>query len=65
VKVTGRQDIVCVIENIMAPMPGEVIKMHGEWTNHPEFVESSGQKAYRGGEASEVLSGSLVLVRLV
>jgi hypothetical protein len=26
VKVPGRQDLVCVVGNLMAPMPGEVIK---------------------------------------
>ena len=31
VKVPGRQDLVCVVGNLMAPMPGEVIKMQGEW----------------------------------
>lgn len=39
VKVPGRQDLVCVVGNLMAPMPGEVIKMQGEWANHPKFGE--------------------------
>lgn len=39
VKVPGRPDLVCVVGNLMAPMPGEIIKMHGEWTNHPKFGE--------------------------
>ena len=39
VKVPGRQDLVCVVGNLMAAMPGEVIKMQGEWTNHPKFGE--------------------------
>ena len=39
VKVPGRQDLVCVVGNLMAPMPGEIIKMQGEWTNHPKFGE--------------------------
>jgi len=39
VKVPGRQDLVCAVGNLMAPMPGEIIKMHGEWTNHPKFGE--------------------------
>ncbi len=39
VKVPGRQDLVCAVGNLMAPMPGEVIKMQGEWTNHPKFGE--------------------------
>ena len=39
VKVPGRQNLVCVVGNLMAPMPGEVIKMQGEWANHPKFGE--------------------------
>jgi len=39
VKIPGRQDLVCVVGNLMAPMPGEIIKMQGEWTNHPKFGE--------------------------
>ena len=39
VKVSGRPDLVCVVGNLMAPMPGEIIKMQGEWTNHPKFGE--------------------------
>ncbi len=39
VKVPGRPDLVCVVGTLMAPMPGEIIKMHGEWTNHPKFGE--------------------------
>ena len=39
VKVSGRRDLVCVVGNIMAPMAGEVIKMQGEWKNHPKFGE--------------------------
>ena len=32
-KVPGWQNLVCAAGNLMAPMPGEVIKMKGEWTN--------------------------------
>jgi exodeoxyribonuclease V alpha subunit len=39
VKIPGRPDLVCVVGNLMAPMPGEIIKMQGEWTNHPKFGE--------------------------
>jgi exodeoxyribonuclease V alpha subunit len=39
VKVPGRHELVCVVGNLMAPMPGEIIKMQGEWTNHPKFGE--------------------------
>lgn len=39
VKVYGRRDLVTVIGNIVNPIPGEVIKMKGEWGNHPKFGE--------------------------
>jgi exodeoxyribonuclease V alpha subunit len=39
VKVYGRRDLVTVIGNIVNPTPGEVIKMKGEWGNHPKFGE--------------------------
>ncbi len=39
VKVPGRQDLVCVVGNLMAPAPGEILRMQGEWTSHPKFGE--------------------------
>ncbi len=39
VKVVGRPDLVCVVGNLIAPMPGEILSMQGEWTNHPKFGE--------------------------
>jgi hypothetical protein len=39
VKVPGRHDLVCVVGNMMAPMPGEIIRMQGEWASHPKFGE--------------------------
>jgi exodeoxyribonuclease V alpha subunit len=37
VKVHGEQDLVTVVGNLMAPTPGEVLKMEGEWTTHPKY----------------------------
>ncbi len=37
VKVQGQRDLVTVVGNLMAPMPGEIIEMQGEWANHPKF----------------------------
>ncbi len=37
VKVFGHKDLVTVVGNIMSPTPGEVLKMKGEWTNHPKY----------------------------
>jgi len=39
VKVYGRRDLVTVVGNFMAPIPGEILKMQGEWANHPKFGE--------------------------
>ncbi len=39
VKVYGRRDLVTIIGNIINPTPGEIIKMKGEWGNHPKFGE--------------------------
>ncbi|MDH3878948.1 MAG: hypothetical protein OET18_13975, partial [Desulfobacterales bacterium] len=35
VKVQGKRDLVTVVGNLMAPMPGEIIDMRGEWARHP------------------------------
>jgi exodeoxyribonuclease V alpha subunit len=38
-KVYGQRDLVTIVGNLMAPTPGEIIKMRGEWTNHPKYGE--------------------------
>jgi len=39
IKVNGQQDLVTVVGNLMAPTPGEILNMRGEWVNHPKFGE--------------------------
>jgi exodeoxyribonuclease V alpha subunit len=39
VKVDGQRDLVTVVGNLMAPMPGEILNMRGEWANHPKYGE--------------------------
>jgi exodeoxyribonuclease V alpha subunit len=39
VKVKGKRDLVTVVGNLMAPMPGEIIDMRGEWAHHPKYGE--------------------------
>ena len=39
VKVHGRRELLTVIGNIINPTPGEIIKMRGEWGNHPKYGE--------------------------
>jgi exodeoxyribonuclease V alpha subunit len=38
-KVYGQRDLVTIVGNLMAPTPGEIIKMKGEWANHPKYGE--------------------------
>jgi exodeoxyribonuclease V alpha subunit len=39
VKVQGQRDLVTVVGNLMAPMPGEILDMRGKWAHHPKFGE--------------------------
>jgi exodeoxyribonuclease V alpha subunit len=39
VKVYGRRDLVTVVGNLLAPTPGEILKMQGEWASHPKYGE--------------------------
>lgn len=37
VQVEGHRNLVTAVGNIVAPAPGEVLEMSGEWTSHPQF----------------------------
>ncbi len=37
VKVPERHELVTVVGTLMAPMPGEILEMRGEWSDHPKF----------------------------
>jgi exodeoxyribonuclease V alpha subunit len=39
VKVYGQRDLVTVVGSLMAPTPGEIIRMKGEWSNHAKYGE--------------------------
>lgn len=39
IKVGGRNDLVTVVGNLLSVSPGEVLKLKGEWHNHPKFGE--------------------------
>ncbi len=39
VKVYGQRDLVTVVGTLMEPAPGEILKMKGEWVNHPKYGE--------------------------
>ena len=36
-KVYGQKDLVTVVGTLMAPTPGEIIKMKGQGINHPKY----------------------------
>jgi exodeoxyribonuclease V alpha subunit len=37
VKVYGQRDLITVVGYLMAPAPGEILNLKGEWINHPKF----------------------------
>ncbi|MFC1858406.1 ATP-dependent RecD-like DNA helicase, partial [Thermodesulfobacteriota bacterium] len=39
VKISGRRELVTIVGNLMAPSPGEILKMRGEWVVHPKYGE--------------------------
>jgi exodeoxyribonuclease V alpha subunit len=47
VKVDGRADLVTVVGNLLAPAPGEVLTMQGEWSVHPKYGEQFKVVQYR------------------
>ena len=38
-KVPGYRELVTVVGSMMAPVPGQVLRATGSWTNHPKFGE--------------------------
>ena len=39
IKAQGYRDLVTVVGVLMMPTPGEIIRMYGEWVNHPRYGE--------------------------
>ena len=39
VRISGRHDPVTIVGHLIAPTPGEVLHMTGEWTRHPQYGE--------------------------
>ncbi len=37
VKVYGHPELVTVVGNLTASLPGAVLRMKGEWTSHPKY----------------------------
>lgn len=55
VRVSGRFELVTVVGNLMDPMPGEILKMKGRWTNHPRFGDQFRVETYEtAAPATEV-----------
>ncbi len=38
-KVAARRNLVTVVGNVAAPMVGEILRLKGEWVNHPKYGE--------------------------
>lgn len=38
-KVHGRKDLINAVGSLMAPTPGEILDLKGEWSTHPKFGE--------------------------
>ncbi|MCF8067675.1 MAG: ATP-dependent RecD-like DNA helicase [Desulfobacterales bacterium] len=47
VKVRGHRDLVTVVGNIIAPAPGEIIDMQGEWSAHQVYGEQFKISSYQ------------------
>ncbi len=46
-KVYGRKDLVTVVGSLMAPTAGEILKLRGEWRNHPKYGEQFNVASYQ------------------
>ena len=46
-KVHGRKDLINAVGNLMAPTPGEILDLKGEWSIHPKFGEQFKITHYR------------------
>ena len=58
VKIQGRRELVTVVGNLLAPNPGEIIRMKGEWTTHPKYGEQFEIAQYRTVVPGHGSSGS-------
>ena len=38
-KASGYRDLITLVGTMMAPTPGQVVRVTGQWTNHPKFGE--------------------------
>ncbi len=47
IKVANRRDLVTVIGTMIAPLVGEVVRVQGEWMNHPQHGEQFKIVSYR------------------
>jgi exodeoxyribonuclease V alpha subunit len=46
-RVPGYNDLVTAVGTLMAPSPGEILNMEGEWINHPKYGEQFKIASYR------------------
>ena len=39
VRIQGRNDLVTIVGTIFSAVPGEVLKLRGQWNRHPKYGE--------------------------
>ncbi len=54
-KVSGRRDLVTAIGTMISPVVGEVVRLLGEWTNHPRHGEQFKVLSYRSVVPADVM----------
>ena len=38
-KVSGNRELITIVGNLLSITPGEILKLQGEWKNHPKYGE--------------------------
>ncbi len=54
VKLAGSRKSITVVGSLLAPAPGELIRMQGQWTNHPRYGEQFKINRYEVKEPASV-----------
>lgn len=47
IKVKHHNDLVTIVGNMVNPLPGEYIEVHGNWTSHPKFGDQFQVRQYK------------------
>lgn len=52
--VHGRRDLVTIVGTMIAPLAGEIVRLQGEWTNHPKHGEQFKIVSYKSMVPADV-----------